>query len=209
MTGLRALRLTLSDLWDEGFVLLSLGFIGGLLSLLIIPLPFVLAGYYGVALRIAGGRVAGWREWFRDARTHARFLYKWALLVAVVAAVLATNVDFYWKMSAAPAQVAGGVALALLVVWLLGQPFVPALHILHYRLQPQETPPGVRQSLRLAARMALRNPVATLLPWPLTFLLLLAVGALGLWPAALVVPVLWVVFATHAVALAADVVEQI
>ncbi|MDX1664762.1 MAG: hypothetical protein R3272_13300 [Candidatus Promineifilaceae bacterium] len=237
MTGLRALRLTLRDLWQEAFVILSIGFIGGLLSLLIIPLPFVLAGTYGVALRIAGGRIAGWREWYEDARAHARFFYKWALLVALVVVVLLTNVNFYWNMAGSFGEVAGGVAMGLLIVWLLLQPYVPALYLLHHRLLAGDTPSpeaapsregalaevvdgappgaaqrgplGLRESLRRSIFLALRNPVATLLPWPLTFALLVAVGGLGLWPAALVLPALWAVYYTRAVALAVDVVEEL
>jgi hypothetical protein len=47
--GLYALRLTILDLWEESFLVSGLALLGGVLTLPLFPLPFVLTAHSGTA----------------------------------------------------------------------------------------------------------------------------------------------------------------
>jgi hypothetical protein len=142
--ALRALRQVLVDLWDESLLIVLAGVIGGLLTLFIIPIPYVLSAHYRTTLAISEQRSATFRDWLRWGREDLRFFVRWSLLFFFVAAVLAVNVLFYLQWAAAWSRAVGAVMAGLLLTWFLPQPFVPAFYL-------QQREPGVRVALRSAA----------------------------------------------------------
>lgn len=144
MYALRALRQALVDLWDESLFIVLTGVVGGLLSLFIIPIPFVLSAHYSATLAISEQRSVAFRDWFRRGRQELRFFVRWSLLVFFVAAVLVVNILFYLRFGAAWSRALSAVMAGLLLTWLLPQPFVPAFYL-------QQREPGVRAALRSAA----------------------------------------------------------
>jgi hypothetical protein len=158
MNGLQAARLALADFWEESALLIGLGLLGGLLSLLLLPLPFVLAAHYGTADRIASQLVVSGRTWLRCGREHARFFYGWALLVLVVSIVLLGNFLFYQRFDSWWATPMRWLMGSLLALWLLPQPLVPALYI-------QQVDRRLRTALRNAVVVCLQDPVAVIILW--------------------------------------------
>jgi len=193
MTALRALRLAFADVYDELLVLMGAGILGGALSLLLIPLPLVLGGHYGALRRAAQGRIVSFGDWLSAAREHAGFFYKWVVVGVGVGTVLVLNVPFYWRLGTAWGQLAGGVAAGISLLWVLPQPYAPALFLQRPEL-------GMQETLRNAAVVALLDPIATLVMWLATALL----GAILWWmapPLILPLPVFTAAFATRVVML--------
>jgi hypothetical protein len=180
MNALRALRLALLDIWEESTMVLGIGLLGALLSLLVLPLPFVLAGHYEAADRIAEERTVTWRSWLQSGWGHARFFAFWLLLVAVVAVVLAGNLLFYRRFDAWWAALMRGLTTSLLILWLLPQPLVPAFYF-------RQVDRRLRVALRNAAIVAIGDPFSIIILWLATFLLALPLAYVA-------VPLLPVVF---------------
>lgn len=200
MNALRALRLAFVDLYDELLVLMGAGILGGVLSLLIIPLPLVLGGHYGALRRAAQGRIVSFGDWLSGARAHAGYFYKWVLVAVGVGTVLGLNVPFYWRMGTALGQLAGGVAVGIFFLWLLPQPYAPALYL-------QQPELGLRETLRDAAVVAFLDPIATLVMWLATALL----GAILWWmapPLILPLPLFTAAFATRIVMMRLEAEEE-
>lgn len=178
MSGLEALRRTLSDIWDEALLILLAGLLGGLLSLLIIPIPFVLCAHYSMALRVAEQRVTRLRDWFDLGRAHLRFFVLWSMLAFGVTLVLAGNVLFYLRLEAQWAWVLAYAIVGLLFTWVLPQPFVPAFYL-------QQTDVGAARGLHTALRntvvLLVTEPFSVLLLWAGTALLALPLAYLA-WP---------------------------
>ncbi|MDT8304855.1 MAG: hypothetical protein RRC07_02870 [Anaerolineae bacterium] len=154
----RAFRLAMGDLWESSILVVTGGLFGGLASILLIPLPFVLAAHYGSALRLAEQRVATWRTWLADARQETSFFVKWSLLLAVTIVISLVNVYFYGQMPFTGAVLLRWLMALLLLLWLLPQPFVPAIFL-------QQEDRRLRTALRNAAVLVLRNPLHALLLW--------------------------------------------
>ncbi len=144
MYALRALRQVFVDLWDESLLIVLSGVVGGLLSLVISPLPSVVSAHDRTTLAISEQRSVAFRDWFRWGREDLRFFVRWSLLFFFVAIVLAANVLFYLQVGAAWSRALSAVMTGLLLAWLLPQPFVPAFYL-------QQREPGVRAALRSAA----------------------------------------------------------
>lgn len=154
----RAFRLALGDLWESSILVVTAGLLSGLVAFLILPLPFILAAHYGSAARLAQQNVAGWRTWLADARRESRFFVVWTLLLLVTIAIFLSNVSFYSQLGGAGAAILRWVMLLLLMLWLLPQPFAPALYL-------QQEDRRLRTALRNAAVLVLRNPAHALLLW--------------------------------------------
>lgn len=191
MMALEALRLAASDLWDDSWVLVIVGLLGGLLSLLVLPLPFVLAAHYGMVERLTENRVISLRDWVESGRKHARFFYKWVALVAAVSLLFVSNLIFYGRYDTTWARGLSALMLGLWVVWLLPQPFVPALYF-------WQSDRRVRVALRNAAIVALSDPLSTLLLWGSALLLAVMLGYVR-WPLLLLVPVWVALFSTRVI----------
>lgn len=166
MIGLRALRLTVQDFWAEAAFITSSGLLGGLLSLLILPLPFVLAGHYGSAAQISEGSAGSWRTWFASGREHAGFFYKWVLLVAVITVGFVGNLVYYARFDAQWAAVLRGLMLSLMVLWLFPQPLVPALYL-------RQSDRRLRTAMRNAYVVCLTEPGTVIVLWAAILLLAL------------------------------------
>ncbi|MDQ4077434.1 MAG: hypothetical protein M3220_14455 [Chloroflexota bacterium] len=174
MQAFEALWLAARDTWEELFLVLLLGPLGALLSLLILPVPFVLAAHYGIAERISDERAVGWREWFQLGREHAAFFYKWAGVVLLVTLVLLANLRFYSRFEPPWSLVAQGMIGMLLFLWLLFQPLVPALYF-------QQRDRRLRITFRNAVVIALAHLPSLLLLWVAVLLIVLLL-LLFAWP---------------------------
>ncbi len=191
MNGLRAIRLTALNLWDELFVLLMLGALGSLATILVLPLPFVLAAHYGTAARLADERVISWREWLYEGRQHWPFFARWALFALAIGAVLWTNVLFYGGMETRGATVLRWAFASALMLWLSFQPYVAASYF-------EQADRRLRVALRNGIILALRDPLSMLLFW-LVLSLLALLFALVAAPALLLLPLLAALLSTHIV----------
>lgn len=191
MPTLDPLRRTLSDLWEEALLLTLTGVIGGLLSIVLVTIPYVLAAHYQTAMRISQHRVVSLRDWFRFGRRQLRFFVQWSLLAAFVTLVLIANVIFYLSLQFEWAWVLAYVFIGLLLTWLLPQPFVPAFYL-------QQTDRRLRTALRNTAVLSVTEPISVILAWTLVALLAipLAYFAWPLLPA--VIPVMALI-STHVV----------
>jgi hypothetical protein len=171
----RAFRLALGDLWETSILVVTAGLLSGLVAFLLIPLPFIFAAHYGSAARLAEQNVASWRTWLADARRESRFFVNWTLLLLLTIAISLVNVYFYGQLTFAGANLLRWVMALLLFLWLLPQPFVPALYL-------QQEDRRLRTALRNAAVLVLRNPAHAVLLWAAALLLawLLAYIALPL-----------------------------
>ncbi|GEM_PF-6720032 len=158
MNGVRAVGLALRDMWEELGTIGLVSLVGGALSLLVVPIPFVLAAHYGTARRIAQGRVVGWREWVRLGRAHARFFYTWGGLLAVTTAIAVLDLRFYIQQPSPILFMAAGLIFGALAVWLFVQPLVPALYL-------EQAEPAVRLALRNAAALAAQDVLSVAVLW--------------------------------------------
>lgn len=164
MYALRALRQSLVDFWDESLFIVTTGFVGGLLSLFVIPIPFVLAAHYHATLAIGEQRVVSFRGWFRQGREELRFFILWSLLVFFVALVLAGNILYYLRFEAAWSSAVSAIMAGLLITWLLPQPFVPAFYL-------RQTDRRLRVALRNAAIFMATDPASLIVFWISSLLL--------------------------------------
>jgi hypothetical protein len=193
MTGLRALRLAIGDMWEESTMVVSIGLLGLLLSLFILPFPFVLAAHYGTADRVREGRFVSWRVWFQAGREQARFFYQWVILVTLVALTFVANFYFYQRFDGSWATALRWLMIGLLLLWLIPQPLVPALYIRQHDRR-------LRIALRNAAVLLLRDPLTLLVLWGVTLLLALPLAYVAL-PLLAFLPVLVAFISTRIVAL--------
>ena len=191
LDGIRALRLTALDLWEDSFTVLGTGLLGGMLSLLLLPLPFVLAGHYGVADRISEQRIVTGRIWFQCGRKHAPFFYKWMLLVALVSVILLGNIAFYQRLDASWTTIVSWLMMSLLFLWLLPQPLVPALYF-------RQTDRRLRVALRNAAVMTLTDPLSIIVLWLALLVLAIPLGYIA-WPLLLLLQVIMALLGTRIV----------
>jgi hypothetical protein len=193
MIGLRALRLALEDMWEESTVVVSISLLGALLSLLILPFPFVLAAHYGTADKIREGRFVSWRIWLAAGREHARFFYQWVILVALVALTFVANFYFYQRFDGDWATALRWLMAGLLLLWLIPQPLVPALYL-------RQSDRRLRIALRNAAVLFLSDPLALFVLWAVTLLLALPLAYVAV-PLLVVLLAFVPFFSTHIVAL--------
>jgi hypothetical protein len=169
MRAFEALTLAAGDLWEDSWLLVGTGLVGGLASLLLLPLPFVLAAHYGVAEKITGDRAVSVRVWLQCGREHARFFYKWMLMFVAVSVIFYGNLYFYWRYEAAWAQILGWVVIGLWLLWLLPQPFVLAVYF-------WQSDRRVRVALRNGVLLALSDPLSLFILWGSTLLLAIPLG---------------------------------
>ncbi len=200
MDGLQALRLVARDLWEEASLLLLVGLIGALLSLLILPLPFVLAAHYATAARISEDRVVSLSSWFSEGWANARFYYAWVVVLGLVAAVFVSAILFYGRITAPWAMVLRWLCAVFLAIWLFPQPYVPALYW-------QQEDRRLRTALRNAFLITGRDPFSQLIWWIL-LLLLGGLMAYYIWPLLLILPVLAAVYATRVLQLKVSAVPR-
>lgn len=189
MDGLRALRLVARDLWEESSLLLLAGLVGGVLSLLVLPLPFVLAAHYATAARISEDRVATSRTWFGEGWANARFFYGWFLILLLLVMVLLSGVLFYGRFATPWATVLRWLCILFLAIWLLPQPLVPALYW-------RQADRRLRTALRNAYVITARDPLSLMVLW---VVLLLLGGAIAyfMWPVLLLLSIFVALFSTR------------
>jgi uncharacterized membrane protein YesL len=190
MTAPRAAWLALRDFWEEFLLVAVVGPVGTLLSLLVIPLPFVLAGHYATASRVAEGRAVSWRDWWVTAREHALFFYKWFALLLVVGLVLLANVVFYRGVATDWALFMQWIFTGFLFLWISFQPYVPACYF-------EQSDLRLRVSLRNAAIIAVADPLSLLAFWLLA--LPLALISLAFPPLLLLAPLFLIMVSTRIV----------
>lgn len=193
LDGIRAVRLMALDFWEDSFIALTTGLVGGMLSLLLLPLPFVLAAHYAAADRISEERIVTWRIWLQCGRKHAPFFYKWTLLVVLVALIFSGNIAFYQRLDASWAAILSWIAVTLLLLWLLPQPFVPALYF-------RQADRRLRVALRNAAVLTLSDPVSAIVLWATLLVLAIPLGYVA-WPLLFLLQVFMAILSTRIVRL--------
>jgi len=191
MSGLDALRRTFSDLWDEALLIVLAGLLGGLLSLLVVTIPFVLAAQYNMALRVSEQRVVSFRDWLALGREQLGFFVKWSVLAAAVALVLAGNVVFYLRLDAEWGWILAYAIVGLLLTWVLPQPFVPAFFL-------QQKDRRLRTALRNTAILLITEPLSMVLLWLATALLAIPLAYFA-WPLLPALLPFMALFTTHVV----------
>jgi hypothetical protein len=189
MDGLRALRLVAHDLWEESSLLLLVGLAGGVLSLLILPIPFVLAAHYATAARISEDRVATFRTWLEEGWANARFFYGWVLLFLLLGVPLLSGILFYSRLAAPWSIMLRWLCILFLTIWLLPQPLVAALYW-------QQEDRRLRTALRNAFVITASDPLSVLVLW-IVSLVVGGVIAYYVWPLLLLLPLLAAVFSTN------------
>lgn len=191
MPTLDPLRRTLSDLWDEALLLTLTGVIGGLLSLVIVTIPYVLAAHYHAALRISQHRVVSLRDWFGLGRRQLRFFIQWSLLAVFITIVLIANVLFYLRLPYEWAWMLAYAFIGLLLTWILPQPFVPAFYL-------QQTDRRLRTALRNTVVLSVTEPISIILAWTVVALLTLPLAYLA-WPLLPAIIPVMALISTHVV----------
>jgi hypothetical protein len=189
MDGLRAIRLAARDLWEESSLLVLAGLVGGVLSLLVLSLPFVLAAHYAAAARIAEDQVTTLRSWFEEGWASVGFHYQWFLLLILVSLLPLSGILFYGRFATAWALPLRWFCVLFLTIWLLPQPFVPALYW-------QQEDRRLRTALRNAFVLTATDPLSVMLFW----VVVLAIGATlayFIWPMLLLLPGVAAVFSTR------------
>ncbi len=174
MAGIEALRQTLGDIWEESFLIILSGLLGALLSLLIIPIPFVLGAHYQMALRLSEKRVTSLRSWLSLGRQHWRFFLFWSVSALGIAIVLVGNAIFYLGLEAEWVWIVGYIFLGLLLTWLLPQPFVPAFYL-------RQEDRRLRTALRNTAVLLVHEPFSMIMLWAGLALLALPLAYFA-WP---------------------------
>lgn len=192
MTGLRALWEAMLDMWEELFSIFLYSVIGGLLSLLIVPIPFVLAAHYSVAQRIVQARVVSWRDWFSLGREHWQFFYKWGALLGLTVLLIIIDVRFYGSADIPGAQILQQVLIGFFILWAAMQPFVPAFYF-------EQEDGSLRTALRNGAVVAFTDPISTVAMWLVAITLAFIVYFLFAWPLIAVIPVYMALTSTHIV----------
>lgn len=192
MVGLRALWEATLDMWEELFSLFVYSILGALLSLLIVPIPFVLGAHYGVSRRVVQMKVVSWRLWYENGREHWRFFYKWGALVAFTIVLIVVDVRFYGRVDVPLSGILQQVLVGLFLLWMAMQPFVPAFYF-------EQEEKSLRVALRNGAVVAFTDPISTIVVWIVIVLLTVLVYYLFAWPLLAVIPLYLALTATHVV----------
>lgn len=158
MYRFRAIRLAFTDLWDESLLLVVVGLFGSFLSVLLLPLPYLIGAFYGIALRLSERRAVPWRMLWELAREHLRFFVQWVALSGAITIILLGNIWFYLSIGAEWSRLVSWFMAGLLLTWVLPQPFVPAFYM-HQEDQ------RLRLALRNAAVFLVMDPFAVILLW--------------------------------------------
>jgi hypothetical protein len=169
--------------------MLLVGLAGGVLSLLVLPVPFVLAAHYATASRISEDRVATLRTWFEEGLANARFFYGWALVLLLLGVVLLSGILYYGRFATPWSLLLRWLCILFLTIWLLPQPLVAALYW-------QQEDRRLRTALRNAFVITAGDPLSILVFWSV---LLLIGGAIAyyIWPVLLLLSLLAAVFSTN------------
>ncbi|GAP64682.1 hypothetical protein ARMA_3105 [Ardenticatena maritima] len=121
----------LRDLWDEAFLILLMGIVGGLLGMTVVLIPLVLMAHATLAWRIVNGYAVSWRDWVKGARQHWIFGYTWAFIVLAVTMVLLVNWQFYAIRDAAWARLMQGIIVGAFFVALAVLPMAPLFYVIN------------------------------------------------------------------------------
>lgn len=194
MTAIRAYgRATLTAL-EEIFSIFLYSIIGGILSLFLLPIPFVVAAHYGVAHRLAESRIVSWRIWFDEGRRHARFFYRWMALIAGSLLLAYVDIRFYGRADVPGAAIIQPLMAAVFVLWFVFQPLVPIIYL-------EQTEKSLRLALRDSAVVAYTDPPSTLVLWGVTGLVTILIYLIKLWVLLPIVPLYFILVAVYLVRL--------
>jgi uncharacterized membrane protein YesL len=165
------------DWFEEFGIMLGMNLIVVVSMITIVLGPPALIGMYAAASKIADGRVAKLRDMVDGARQHFGRAWILAALNLVMAGLTILNLYYYGQIDAAWAVAARSVMLALAILWIIVQFYVPA-----YLVILEE--PKVGEAFRLSSLTASVSLIYTiivaglfsflffflLLKWPLTML---------------------------------------
>jgi hypothetical protein len=160
--ALRVVKLAFLDLIEEIFLLCLFNILWSISALLVLPLPFAMAGLAWAVAEIGQGKAISWRTFFEGGRRYWKPAYLWALVNLVTWILIYVNFRFYsdfynnqgaiWAL--APLSLLASVGL----VWFAVQFYVFPLLIV------QEVP---------SLRLAYRNGLILLASQPVVIIVLL------------------------------------
>ena len=145
-------RKTLSDLWDEMYVLAMVNVLWVALNLLLITGPPATAGLFVLTHRLARGQATGLRDFFEGLRRYFWRSWLWALVAGAGFFVLGGDVVLTGLLSDADYIVLiQGFFLMLLFLWAF-------LLLYAFPLILEQEQPSLRLALRNALVMFATNP---------------------------------------------------
>ena len=168
--------------WDAFWTLWLVQLLWIALCLPVVTIPLAFGGLYYTMRQVAERESTEWRTFFEGARRYYLPAARWTGINAFVIALLGGASLYLVSAGTMPggdwAQVASGIPLGLLAVWL-------ALNVFTFPFMLGQENPAYRKALRDSALLYLKSPVYTM-----AFVLFdAAVIALSVW---LVIP--WFVF---------------
>ena len=144
-------RKTLSDLWDEFYLLAMANILWGALNLLLVSGPPATAGLFVLTHRLARGEDAGLRDFFEGFRRYFWRSWVWGIVAGVGFFILGGDVVLVGSLSSAGYVIfIQGFFLALLFLWAF-------LLLCVFPLILEQERPGLRLALRNAFVMFAGN----------------------------------------------------
>ncbi len=155
--------------YSELVPLLLMGIVTEIVSLLIIPAPFALAGLWTIAQRSVEGRSTKWRDFWAGIKRYGPRNALNTLLALFVYFAIAANVWFYNDPAVSP--LSEQVAIWLTAFWLVAALLWTAVIFYWLAFQLEMEEPKFWLSLRNSLYLTLLNPIQTLILLMLTALL--------------------------------------
>jgi uncharacterized membrane protein YesL len=169
--------------YSELFSLVLMGVVTLIVSVLVIPAPFALAGLSYVAQRSVEGRSTKWRDYWEGVKHHGPRNALNALFTVVVYVLIAANIWFYNNPAVSPLP--ERIAVWLTAFWLVSVLLWTAVVFYWLAFQLEMEDPKFFLSLRNSLYLVLLNPIQSII------LLVLAVLLAAL---AIVVPPLLILY---------------
>jgi len=185
-------RKTLSDLWDDMYLLVMVNVLWIALNLLGVPGPPATAGLFVLTHRLARGEAVGLRDFFEGFRRYFWRSWLWAIVAGVGFFILGGDVVLVGNLSSADYVIfIQGFFLMLLFLWT----FV-LLYALPLILEQEQS--GLRQALRNALVMFASNQSFSVTLFGLALLVAL-LSTLLLAPWGIITVVFLALLGNHAV----------
>ncbi len=147
--------------YSELISLVLMGIATLIVSLLVIPAPFALAGLWTVAQRAVEGRSTKWRDFWAGIKRHGPRNLLNTLLAVLIYFLIATNIWFYNNPDISP--LSPKIAVWLTAFWLVATLLWTAVIFYWLAFQLEMEEPKFWLSLRNSLYLTLLNPIQTLI----------------------------------------------
>jgi uncharacterized membrane protein YesL len=147
--------------YSELISLVLMGIATTIVSLLVIPAPFALAGLWYVAQRAVEGRTTKWRDFWEGIKRYGPRNLLNTLLALFVYIAIAANIWFYNNPEISPLP--ERIALWLTAFWLVTALLWTAVIFYWLAFQLEMEAPKFWLSLRNSLYLTLLNPIQTLI----------------------------------------------